>query len=169
MIHSGCAAFVTGQRSLSSTSHDTILSVKLERPHGSIERARKHSDDNGSGGGCGVSSQSLSLSFYLLLAEADGKGEREEGREQRCSRKGNPPGTKEGKRSDLRPQPPALIMVIGMSYHDPEYFGNRAYVSCKTALPPRTIRLIYCACCYPTTVQGSGAFLLHEPIIGLSR
>jgi hypothetical protein len=89
MIHSSCAAFVTGQRSLSSTSHDTILSVKLECPHGSIERARKHSDDNG-GSGCEVSSQSVSLSFYLLLAEADGKHEHEEGREQRCAREGEP-------------------------------------------------------------------------------
>jgi hypothetical protein len=50
MIHSGCVAFITGQRSPSSTSRDVILSVKLECPHGSIERARKHTNDDGSGG-----------------------------------------------------------------------------------------------------------------------
>jgi hypothetical protein len=31
-------------------SRDVFLSVKLERLHGSIEGARKHSGDNGSGG-----------------------------------------------------------------------------------------------------------------------
>jgi hypothetical protein len=47
MIHSGCVTFVTGWRSPSSMSRDAILSKKLERPHGSIERARRHSGDKG--------------------------------------------------------------------------------------------------------------------------
>jgi hypothetical protein len=62
MVHSACVAFVTRQRSPSSMSHDAFLSVKVERPHGSVEGARKHSDDNGSGGGAnGVSSLSCLL------------------------------------------------------------------------------------------------------------
>jgi hypothetical protein len=78
-------------------SHDAFLSVKLERPHGSIEGTRKHSDDNGSGSGAGgVSSLSLSLSLSLLLAVADGKREREAGREQRCAREGKSTGLKRG-------------------------------------------------------------------------
>jgi hypothetical protein len=39
-IHSGYATFVIGQRSPSSMSRNVILSVKLEQPHGSIERCR---------------------------------------------------------------------------------------------------------------------------------
>jgi hypothetical protein len=45
-------------------SRDIILSVKLERPHRSIERARKRFDDDG-GGGCGVSFLLLSISHLL--------------------------------------------------------------------------------------------------------
>jgi hypothetical protein len=41
-------------------SHDVFLLVKVERPHGSIEGARKHSVDNGSDGNAGGVS---SLSF----------------------------------------------------------------------------------------------------------
>jgi hypothetical protein len=41
MIHSGSTAFITERRSPSSTSRDAILSVKLERPHGSMERGKK--------------------------------------------------------------------------------------------------------------------------------
>jgi hypothetical protein len=68
-IHSGCVALITGQRSPSSTSHDMILSKKLERPHGSIKRARRHSDDKGNGGGTSrVSSQSISLSLSLSIS-----------------------------------------------------------------------------------------------------
>jgi hypothetical protein len=67
MIHSSCAVFITGRRSPSSMSCDAILLVKLEHPHGSIEKARKHFGNNGSGSGCcGVSS----LSVYLFLSLA---------------------------------------------------------------------------------------------------
>jgi hypothetical protein len=40
-IYFGRAAFVTGRRSPSSTSHDAILSVKLDQPHGSMEKGKK--------------------------------------------------------------------------------------------------------------------------------
>jgi hypothetical protein len=60
MIHSGYTSFVIGWRSPSLMSHDVFLLVKVERPHGSIEGARKHSVDNGSGGNAGGVS---SLSF----------------------------------------------------------------------------------------------------------
>jgi hypothetical protein len=47
-------------------SHDAFLLVKVERPHRSIEGARKHSGDNGgSGNGYGVGSVSISLSLSL--------------------------------------------------------------------------------------------------------
>jgi hypothetical protein len=95
MIHFGCTAFITGRRSLFSMSHDMFLSVKVERPHGSIEEARNHFGDNGSGGGAGGVS-SFSPSLFLLLAVADGKHECEEGREQRCAREGKPTGLKRG-------------------------------------------------------------------------
>jgi hypothetical protein len=60
-------------------------------------------------------------------------------------------------------------MAAGMSYHNPKYFSNRAHVSCKTTLAPRTISLVYRAYRYPIAIWGSGAFLLHGPIIGLGR
>jgi hypothetical protein len=41
MIHFGYAAFITRWRSPSSMSHDVIFSVKLERPHESIEMGEK--------------------------------------------------------------------------------------------------------------------------------
>jgi hypothetical protein len=64
MFHSVCAVFVIGWRSPSSMSHDAFLSVKLDHPHGSIKRARKHSGGNGSSGGAGgVSFLWLSLSL----------------------------------------------------------------------------------------------------------
>jgi hypothetical protein len=40
-IHSSCATFVTRQRSPSSMSYNAIFLVKLERPHGSIEKGKK--------------------------------------------------------------------------------------------------------------------------------
>jgi hypothetical protein len=84
-IHSVCAAFTTRRRSPSSTSHDTILSVKLECPHGSIKRSKKPLRRwqrlQGE-----FSIYLSPLFFYLLLAEADGKREREEGKKQRCAR-----------------------------------------------------------------------------------
>jgi hypothetical protein len=68
MIYSGYVTFATGWRSPSLMSRDTILSVKLEHPHGSIERARKRPGYNGGGdGGCGVSFLFLSLSLSRLL------------------------------------------------------------------------------------------------------
>jgi hypothetical protein len=51
----------------------------------------------------------------------------------------------------------------------PGYLGNCVHVSCKSVPSPCTVRLAYCACRYPTTVQGSGASPLHGPIIGLGR
>jgi hypothetical protein len=88
MIHSSYVAFVIGQRSPSLTSRNVIFSVKLERPHGSIEMVRKHSGSKGNGGGCEVSLQLLSLPLCGLLAKADGKCEHEEGKRQRCTREG---------------------------------------------------------------------------------
>jgi hypothetical protein len=47
-------------------THDAFLLVKLDHPHGSIERARKHSGGNGSSSGAGrVSFLLLSLSCLL--------------------------------------------------------------------------------------------------------
>jgi hypothetical protein len=76
IIHSGCTAFITRQRSPTSTSHDVILSEKLEHPHGSIEKGEKALQRRwrrqwrlrGE----------ILISLSLLLAEADGKHEREE-------------------------------------------------------------------------------------------
>jgi hypothetical protein len=68
-IHSSCAALITGRRSPSSMSHDMVLLKKLEHPHGSIKRARRHSDDKGNGGGTSrVSSQSVSVSLSLSIS-----------------------------------------------------------------------------------------------------
>jgi hypothetical protein len=41
MIHSSYVMFVIRRRSPSSTSHNAIFSVKMERPHGSIEKGKK--------------------------------------------------------------------------------------------------------------------------------
>jgi hypothetical protein len=46
-------------------SCNAILSLKLESPHRSIERGRKHSDDDGGGGDGGMSFLLLSLSLLL--------------------------------------------------------------------------------------------------------
>jgi hypothetical protein len=40
-IHFSYVAFVTGRKSPSSTSRNMIFSMKLERPHGSIEMGEK--------------------------------------------------------------------------------------------------------------------------------
>jgi hypothetical protein len=66
--------------------------VKLEHPHGSIERSEKALRRRQRWwqwlqGEFSIY-LSLYLSFCLLLTEADGKREREKGRKQRCAREG---------------------------------------------------------------------------------
>jgi hypothetical protein len=116
-IHSGYVTFITRRRSPSSMSHNAIFSVKLERPHGSIETTRKALRRQRQWRRL-WSEFFIFLSLSCFLTKADGKREHKEGKSQRCARERKNHRVKKGEsRGDSRLQPPALNVAVEMSCH----------------------------------------------------